>query len=205
MLCINSQKVNSITAKIALIGCGRIAGHHCRSIAAAQSVELIAVCDLEVSKAEAFAEQFSARAYASYRDMLSNHPEINAVAVITPSGMHYEHSMEILEDFGRNIILEKPTFMNPSQLDKVYDAAVGKGLYVFPVFQNRHNKAVRRVKQGLDNGELGSVRVLSARVRWCRPQKYYELAPWRGTFSMDGGCLTNQGIHHIDLLRPKSS
>jgi len=38
-------------------------------------------------------------------------------------------------------------------------------------------------------------------LRWCRPQRYYDMAPWRGTFSHDGGALTNQGIHHIDLLR----
>ena len=42
---------------------------------------------------------------------------------------------------------------------------------------------------------------MSVRVRWCRPQRYYDLAPWRGTFTLDGGCLTNQGIHHIDLMR----
>jgi len=53
----------------------------------------------------------------------------------------------------------------------------------------------------LAHGELGKLRSVAVRVRWCRPQRYYDLAPWRGTFAMDGGCLTNQGIHHIDLLR----
>ena len=38
-------------------------------------------------------------------------------------------------------------------------------------------------------------------MRWCRPQRYYNSAQWRGTFSHDGGALANQGIHHIDLLR----
>ena len=38
-------------------------------------------------------------------------------------------------------------------------------------------------------------------MRWCRPQRYYDLSDWRGTYSHDGGALTNQGIHHIDLLR----
>ncbi len=38
-------------------------------------------------------------------------------------------------------------------------------------------------------------------MRWCRPQRYYDMAPWRGTLSHDGGALTNQGIHHVDLLR----
>ena len=38
-------------------------------------------------------------------------------------------------------------------------------------------------------------------MRWCRPQRYYNLSKWRGTFSHDGGALTNQGIHHLDLLK----
>ena len=38
------------------------------------------------------------------------------------------------------------------------------------------------------------------RVRWCRPQSYYDQDPWRGTWAYDGGVLTNQASHHIDLL-----
>ena len=38
------------------------------------------------------------------------------------------------------------------------------------------------------------------RVRWCRPQEYYDQDSWRGTWALDGGILTNQASHHIDLL-----
>ena len=38
-------------------------------------------------------------------------------------------------------------------------------------------------------------------VRWNRGKGYYEQAPWRGTWAQDGGCLMNQCIHNIDLLR----
>ncbi|KAA3633458.1 MAG: gfo/Idh/MocA family oxidoreductase [Proteobacteria bacterium] len=193
--------MSSSSARVAIIGCGRVSGHHCRSIARANHVELSAVCDLEAEKCEAYANEFSVPAYTDYRRMLDEHPDINVVAVITPSGMHREHSLEILKEYRRNIVVEKPTFMTTAELDEVYDVADELGLQVFPVFQNRHNSAVCRVKQGIVNGELGEPRVLSVRVRWCRPQSYYDLAPWRGTFAMDGGCLTNQGIHHIDLLR----
>ena len=40
----------------------------------------------------------------------------------------------------------------------------------------------------------------TVRVRWCRPQAYYDQDPWRGTWAYDGGVLTNQASHHIDLL-----
>jgi predicted dehydrogenase len=53
----------------------------------------------------------------------------------------------------------------------------------------------------IDQSELGQSQIFSVRVRWCRPQRYYDLSAWRGTFAMDGGAITNQGIHHIDLLQ----
>ncbi|WP_061233856.1 Gfo/Idh/MocA family protein [Leptospira interrogans] len=196
-----SDILNQKKAQVAIIGCGRVSGHHCKSVIETDGAELIAVCDLEEKKANAYRDQYGAKSYTNYHKMLIENPEINTVAIITPSGMHFEHSMEILEKYNKNLIVEKPTFMKPSQIDKVFELANRKGLSIFPVFQNRHNLAVQRVKKGLLSGELGKIRIVSVRVRWCRPQHYYDLAPWRGTFAMDGGCLTNQGIHHIDLMR----
>ena len=148
------------TAKVALIGCGRVSGHHCRSVIGTKGAELIAVCDLEIAKARAYQDQFGAKAYVNYRQMLAEHPEINTVAIITPSGMHYEHGLDIIENYRKNVIVEKPTFMKPSQLIRAYESAARNGVNIFPVFQNRHNRAVRRVKQGFLSGELGKVRVV---------------------------------------------
>lgn len=186
---------------VAIIGCGRISGHHCRSIARTDGVKLAAICDLEIGKANVYRDEFGAKAYQNYHRMMIENPEIDTVAIVTPSGMHEEHALDIISRYRKNIIVEKPTFMKPSQLKTVYSKAAEAGVRVFPVFQNRHNLAVRRVLKGLREGELGSIRTVAVRVRWCRPQRYYDMAPWRGTYAMDGGCLTNQGIHHIDLMR----
>lgn len=187
--------------RVALIGCGRIAGHHCRSIAAVKGVELAAVCDLAAEKAKAYGEEFAVPWFTNYHEMFAARPDIGTVAVITPSGMHFEHGLETMERYGKHLIMEKPAFMRPEQLRTAYAAADRLGLHIFPVFQNRHNKAVRRVKKALASDELGDIRLVSVRVRWCRPQRYYDQAPWRGTFSHDGGVLTNQSTHHVDLLR----
>lgn len=189
------------TTNVAVIGCGRIAGHHCRSIRDVPGMRMAAVCDLVEDKARAYGEEFGIPHYTDYRAMLEQHPEVAIVAVITPSGMHFEHGQEILERWGKHIIMEKPTYMRPEQLIAAYDTADRLDLKIFPVFQNRYNKAVVRVRQAIESGELGDIRIMSVRTRWCRPQRYYDLAPWRGTFSHDGGALTNQGIHHVDLLR----
>lgn len=186
---------------VALIGCGRVASHHAQSIAEVDGVHLSAVCDLVKDRAEDCAAQYDVPAFTNYHEMFLSTPDINVVSIITPSGMHCEHALDVIERYRRHVIIEKPTFMHPSQLTKTLAAAKGAGVRIFPVFQNRYNKAVKRVKQALETGELGQIRTVSVRLRWCRPQTYYDLAPWRGTFSHDGGALTNQTIHHVDLLR----
>jgi UDP-N-acetyl-2-amino-2-deoxyglucuronate dehydrogenase len=187
--------------KVAVIGCGRVAGHHLRSITEVEGAQIIAVCDLMADKARAYGERYNIAWYTDYHEMLTKLPEIDVVAIITPSGMHFEHGMDVMKRYRKHLIVEKPTFMHPRQLDDAYDFAERNGLRIFSVFQNRYNKAVQRVKRALENGELGEIRIMAVRVRWCRPQRYYDMAPWRGTYSHDGGCLSNQGIHHIDLLR----
>ena len=187
--------------KIAVIGCGRISGHHYRSIESVNGLEIVAVCDLVEDKAKAYAYEFGIKYYTNYRKMFDQLPEIDVVVIATPSGMHYEHAMEIMEVYKKNVIIEKPTFLRPEQLNAAFDKANELGLHIFPVFQNRYNIAVQRVKKALLNDELGNIRIMNVRLRWCRPQRYYDLSEWRGTFSHDGGALTNQGIHHVDLLR----
>ena len=114
----------------------------------------MAVCDLEIDKAKLYRDEFGAPAYDNYHRMLREHPGINTVAIATPSGMHFEHALEVMERYRKNVIVEKPTFMNPSQVQRAYEAAKKAGVRIFPVFQNRHNLAVQRVLKGLREGEL---------------------------------------------------
>ena len=65
--------------------------------------------------------------------------------------MHHEHALDIIERYGKHVVVEKPTFMRPSQLDAALAAAERAGVKVFPVFQNRYNKAVARVRAALQN------------------------------------------------------
>ena len=120
--------------KVAVIGCGRISGHHCRSIDSVKGLDIIAVCDLVEEKAKAYGEEFKIPYFTDYREMLEKLPAIDIVVVATPSGMHFEHSLELLEQFGKHLIVEKPTFMRPEQLNIAYDIAEQKDLKIFPVF-----------------------------------------------------------------------
>lgn len=186
---------------LALIGCGRISDHHAQSVQQTSGIRLAAVCDIEIARADKYAKAHDVPAFNNYHRMLEQVEKIDLVAINTPSGMHQEHALDIITRYNKHVVVEKPTFMRPSHLDEVREAAVRANIRIFPVFQNRYNKAVDRIRTALRRGELGQIRTVSVRLRWCRPQRYYDLAPWRGTFSHDGGALTNQTIHHVDLLR----
>jgi len=186
---------------IALIGCGRVSEFHCKAIKKQKKLKLIACCDLDIDKANYLAKKYKAKSFSNYNEMLENLPQIDIVAIITPSGMHYQHAKSIINKYKKNLIIEKPVCLKTANLINLFKIAKNKKVKIYSVFQNRYNKAVQRVKKAIKQNELGDIRVIGVRVRWCRPQRYYDLAEWRGTLSHDGGALTNQGIHHVDLLR----
>ena len=193
--------MNNNLTNVAIIGCGRIAGHHCNSIINTNGMNLVSVCDIDIKKAHYYGKKYNIPFYNNYHNMFNEIEFINLVVICTPSGMHYEHAVDIISNYNKNIVIEKPTFMNPKDLIKVDKLSKTYDIKYFPVFQNRYNKAVQYVKSAIERELLGKINLMNIQVRWHRPKRYYELAKWRGTYSHDGGALTNQGIHHIDLMR----
>jgi predicted dehydrogenase len=84
--------------------------------------------------------------------------------------------------------------------DAMIRACDRHGVRLFVVKQNRFNVPVVKLRQALEEGRFGRLVLGTVRVRWCRRQDYYDQDAWRGTWALDGGVLTNQASHHIDLL-----
>ena len=83
----------------------------------------------------------------------------------------------------------------------IEELCLKKGINLSVVKQNRFNKPIVLLKNYLDQGRLGNIFLGSVRVRWSRPQSYYDEAKWRGTWKSDGGVITNQASHHIDMIQ----
>ncbi len=191
--------------KYALIGCGRIAVNHVKAVVA-NDIEFIAMCDINESKFDVMLEkaacgEFPETArYADYRRMLDEHPEIELVAIATESGKHAAIALDCI-DAGKNVIIEKPMAMSMEDADEIVRRSREKGVKVSACHQNRFNVAVRKTREALEAGRFGKMSHGAIHVRWNRNKGYYDQAPWRGTWEQDGGCLMNQCIHGIDLLR----
>ena len=191
--------------KYALIGCGRIATNHVKA-AVDNGLEFAAACDLvpetirTLLAKHGLEHDCSIARCTDYRRMLDEHPEIELVAIATESGAHAEIALECI-DRGVNVIIEKPMALSMLDADEIVRRSREKGVRVSVCHQNRFNLAVRETRRALEEGRFGRLSHGSVHVRWNRGRQYYDQASWRGKWATDGGCLFNQCIHGIDLLR----
>lgn len=190
--------------KCAIIGCGRIALNHVRAVEA-NGLELAALCDIVPGKAEGLLERAEWKGlapafFSSYQEMLAEHADIELIAIATESGEHAHIALDCI-DAGRNVIIEKPIALSMADAGEIVRRANERGVKASACHQNRFNVAVQHARRALDEGRFGRMSHGSIHVRWNRGRGYYVQAPWRGMWAQDGGCLMNQCIHGIDLLR----
>lgn len=186
--------------KFAIVGCGRIAKRHSEllGLKQIQGAQLVAACDLVEDKARKIGEQFSVPHFTDMHEMM--HKEnVDVVVVLTESGNHARNVVDLAQ-YGKHIVVEKPMALTLDDADAMIQACDRAGAKLFVVKQNRFNVPVAKLREALDAGRFGKLFLGTVRVRWCRSQEYYDQAPWRGTWAMDGGVLTNQASHHIDML-----
>lgn len=186
------------TLRFALVGCSKIALKHAEALTRMEGAELAAVCDLDEERARTLGEKYGVSHYQSYEAMLAEE-SVDVITVLTPSGDHATRIMDLVR-FEKHIVVEKPLALRLDDADDVIRACDNVGIKLFVVKQNRYNRAVQALRGALDRGRFGKLVMGSVRVRWCRRQDYYDSAPWRGTWAMDGGVLTNQASHHLDML-----
>ena len=121
------------------------------------------------------------------------------VVLTTPSGLHSEQAIEVARS-GRHVISEKPMATRWKDGLAMYAACQKAGVYLFVVKQNRKNATLQALRNAIRQGRFGKIYMAVINVFWTRPQSYYDAAPWRGTWALDGGAFMNQASHYVDLL-----
>jgi len=186
--------------KFVLVGCGRISKRHSELLGynEIQGASLVAVCDRDLLKANSVAEKFDVPAFSDMHKMMQN-VDCDVVVVLTESGYHAKHVIQ-LSDYKKHIMVEKPMALTLDDADAMIEACALNSVKLFVVKQNRFNVPVVKLREAVEQDRFGKLVLGTVRVRWCRPQSYYDQDSWRGTWALDGGVLTNQASHHIDLL-----
>lgn len=188
--------------RVGIVGCGSIAQVHAWAVDQLQGCELVAVCDIEVERAEQLGEKYGISkdcVFQSYEAMLDS-GLVNAVHICAP---HYLHVPMAIEALKRQIavFMEKPVAISAEQWGELKEA-VAKSQARFGVcFQNRYNVSTGKLDEVVATGKLGNVTGGRAFVTWRRDKEYYQGNPWKGKWATEGGgVLINQSIHTLDLL-----
>ncbi|MBS1985918.1 MAG: Gfo/Idh/MocA family oxidoreductase [Bdellovibrionales bacterium] len=183
-----------------LVGCGRISKNHLEALQKlASDVEIVAVCDTNPENLAAAVKSTGAKGYSDLPSLLKD-SNCDFVSLCTPSGLHPEQTI-LAAAAGKHVVSEKPMSVTWEAALRMVRACDEAKVKLFVVKQNRFNAPLQMLKRALDKGRFGKIYMAAVNVFWTRPQDYYDQAPWRGTWKLDGGAYMNQASHYVDLLR----
>jgi UDP-N-acetyl-2-amino-2-deoxyglucuronate dehydrogenase len=192
------SSLNSPQVRFALMGCGAIANKHITALRRLENAKIVGAYDTDKNALEALAGKYQVPVFDNLEKMIvETYPDV--LDILTPSGVHAKSILEAIQ-YNKHFVVEKPIALRLDEIDTILKKCDAQGLKIFVVQQNRFNPPISKLKEAIDQGRFGRLVLGTVRVRWRRDQKYYDQKPWRGTWAQDGGVLTNQASHHIDIL-----
>lgn len=184
--------------RVGIVGCGSIFTMHATSVDHLENATLVGVCDIKKDRADKAAAKYKVPAYYDYKELIDN-GNLDVVHVCVPHYMHPVISRYALEH-GVNVLCEKPMSIDYASGEANVKLAQEKNLRYGIIFQCRYNNTSRLIKENLDNGKLGKLISARCTLTWCKPDSYYSLSDWKGTWDKEGGgVIIDQAIHSLDL------
>ena len=195
------QRTDGKCLRVGIIGTGGIAHGHARGYLAAKGAQLVALCDIDGARLEAFAKQYGVdapRCYRDYRELLAC-PDIDAVDICTPNDVHVPVALAAVEA-GKAISCEKPVSVDAPTVLRLKDAVAARQLPAAVCFSYRYRQAAIRARELIRSGALGTIRHVYVQYlqSWGNPEKKCPCV-WRFKEKASGsGALGDLGIHMID-------
>ena len=189
---------------IGIIGCGKIAQtRHLPEYAANPAVAIYGLYDLNAERTAALAEQYGAKAFQSYQELLSD-PAIDAVSVCTANATHCEVTVAALQA-GKHVLCEKPMAVSLEECRAMVHAAAENNRQLMIGQNQRFARAHARAKELLSEGLIGNVLTFKTTFGHGGPE----------TWSIDGGAnswffdkeraamgaMADLGVHKTDLIQ----
>jgi predicted dehydrogenase len=146
---------------------------------------------------EEFAETHGCRPAGSLDELLSD-PEVEALLIATPHSTHADLVIEASEA-GKHVFVEKPFTLTVAEGKRALEAAESAGIVLQVGHNRRRQPANRRLKEMIDNGDLGMIHYAEANLSY--PKGLNPRTGWRGDpAESPAGGMTGLGVHMADNL-----
>ena len=173
--------------RVGVIGIGYIGIHHLRNFKRLDDegyVELVSAADVDASK-KPLVEKYGAEYYSDYREMLDKE-SLDIVSIAVPTKLHRDVAIEAIKRHV-NILIEKPISYSLEEANEIREESKKNNVKVMVGHIERFNPAVSKLKEIIDEGELGEVISLSSRRLG-------------GPRIVDCGVILDLAIHDVDVM-----
>ena len=179
--------------RVAIVGCGNIAGPYARTIKPYPELELMGATDIDLSRAQALVDENGGRVYANLDEMLAD-PDIDLIINLT---IHHAHPAVITQclNAGKHVHSEKPLALTYAEAKALVELADAKGLRLSCSPITFMGEAQQTAWKAIRDGKLGTVRVVYCEVNWGRIESWH---PNPGPF-YEVGALFDVGVYPLTL------
>lgn len=162
----------------------------------AEHSRLLAVASRDRAKAQQYAgHREIPRAYGSYDELLAD-PDIDAVYVSLPNGLHAEWTVRCA-GAGKHVLCEKPLALTIEQVDDIEQAARHNGVVVQEAAMTCYNPQIEYVRKLVAGGAIGDIRLYRGLFAYVLDNPHdVRMDPAQG-----GGSLWDLGSYCVRFVR----
>ena len=186
----------SATLRLGLLSTARINDRILDGARSSDAVDVVAVGSRDAAKAQAYANGHGIeRAHGSYEALLAD-DDVDAIYISLPNGLHHEWTLAALRA-GKHVLCEKPYSRRAREVEEAFAEAAERGLVLTEAFMYRHHPQSRRVRQLVDDGAVGRVRLIRSAFSF----PLADPTDVRAQPELDGGALMDVGCYCVSGSR----
>jgi predicted dehydrogenase len=173
--------------RVGVIGYGYWGPNLVRNFAESPATEVVAVSDMSEQRLAMAHERHPGIGVTTDAEDILNDPDIDAVVIATPVSTHYPLGMATLQA-GKHLLMSKPLAATSAHCQRLIDEAAARGLVLMVDHTFLFTGAVRKIKQLIEDGNLGSL-------------YYYDSVRVNlGLFQHDVNVLWDLAVHDLAIM-----
>jgi len=182
--------------KIGIIGCGNISPAYIKGCRAFKVLDLVALADIDVRRAEARAAEFNVPRACTVDDLLAD-PEIQIVVNLTTPQAHTPVNLAAIAA-GKNVHCEKPLALSRAEGQQVLAAAAAKGLRVGCAPDTFLGGGIQTCRKLIDDGWIGEP-IAATAFMTCHGHESWHPDP-AFYYMVGGGPMLDMGPYYLTAL-----